>query len=208
MADVTCIAGAILTSRCVWMSIKVWWCMEVTICIKASYFMSALVLLRRYSVLWPISELNFHVVHNIFMSPMKSRIKWKDRSVNWGTVDLNNTQQHPMQWYLLYWIWKTGKGCWGPWMDQLWGEKADESWDSIEKGINPTRPALDRTGLQWIAMDSARHRPFGSGGVSWKNGRIWWTIDLLLPLQLLHSHCCTEQFKWQRLKSLWWISSI
>ena len=181
MADVTCIAGAVLKSRCVWMSIKVWWCMEVTICIKASYFMSALVLLRRYSVLWPISELNFHVVHNIFMSPMKSRIKWKDRSVNWGTVDLNNTQQHPMQWYLLYWIWKTGKGCWGPWMDQLWGEKADESWDSIEKGINPTA-------LLWLPMDCdgfSSASPFRIGG-ELKNGRIWWTIDLLLPLQLFH----------------------
>ena len=87
-------------------------------------------------------------------------------------------------------------------MNQLCGENSDESWDSIEKGINPTA-------LLWLPMDCdgfSSASPFRIGG-ELKNGRIWWTIDLLLPLQLFHSPCCTEQFKWQRLESLWWISS-
>ena len=35
------------------------------------------------------------------------------------------------------------------WMDQLCGENSDESWDTIEKGINP---ALASNGLQWILL--------------------------------------------------------
>ena len=79
MTDVTRIAGAVLKSGCARASRG----MNKSLMMYGSHNLYKVLSIscqllshRRDPVYsWPLSELNFHAVHNIFMSPMKSHIK-------------------------------------------------------------------------------------------------------------------------------------
>ena len=170
--------------------------MEVAICIKASYFMSAFVPQKMYSVLWSLAELNFHVVHNIFMSPMKSHIKWKEPrhsllEQQWNTTTHNTTQWCLACCFTLHSIYrKAERKVVGREMDGAVVRRQMKVEIVLRKGSTP-QPCF---GTDWLAMDcdgfSSASPCFGSGGklkrwTDLMNDRFVVAAPIV-PLALLH----------------------
>ena len=132
---------------------------------------------RRSSVLWPLAELNFHVVHNI--SCRQWRVTSNEKKDLWTeTVQLtwakpnksrmttyNNLDSVVWHHVLCIQYRKAAKVAGGRGWWYRWTSCAGKIQMKVEillrKGS--TQPPYC-FGLQWIAMDSPRHRPF----------RSWW----------------------------------